>query len=195
MPIQLRTFLVALMGIALGIATPAFAQREVENAPDPYVHRAVGVAFPEQVGSFERTKVVEFNADGSDAAIAYRPVDLVGEISLYVYPLRGQTCEEQFEGAHEAVMQRGASVLSQDTVFSIPAFSDATQFSRSYRIEAGGYGYDHAELISFLWVGCPVGSNSIVKYRGSYLASDAMEIIGIEQGFFADIDWSPLTRP
>ena len=192
----IRTALLALAGLAatlsLGLADPVAAQGEVENPSDPYVHKVVGIAFPEELNGFERGKVFEFDADGSDAAVAYGVSDLPGEITVYVYPHGGLTCAEQFARSDSAVTERGGEALNSEAVFSIPAFEDATQLSRSYRIEAGGYGYDHPELISFLWVGCPAGGNYIVKYRASFFASDAMKIFGIEQKLLGAIDWSPL---
>lgn len=197
MLMYIRTALIALASLSvtmsLGFPSPAAAQRDVENAPDPYVHKVAGVAFPLQAGGFERGRVVEFDPDGSDASVGYKPTDLAGEVTLYLYPLSGVSCADHFAGAHEAVMRRSASILAESPVFSIPAFHEATQLSRSYTVPAGGYGYDHPELISFLWVGCPADSDWIVKYRASFLATDAINLLGIEQRFFGALDWSNLT--
>lgn len=196
MTVNLRTGAVALAGLvamlSFGNSAPAAAQREVENAADPYLHKGVGVAFPQKADGFERKRIVEFDDDGNNAAIGYTPADLAGEISIYLYPLGGLSCAEQFAGAHEAVMRRNAAVLGKDPIFSIPSFHDATQLSRSYTIPAGGYGYEHPELVSFLWVGCPAGGDWIVKYRASFLASDAVRLFGIEQRLFGALNWSSL---
>lgn len=184
---------VALVFTSLGIAAPATAQTDVENPPDPYVHKATKVALPENIPGFTRQRVVEFDSEGSDTGIIYRPTDRGGEITLYVYPRREKSCEESFAGADAAIMQRGASVLTSENVFSINEFSGATQISRSYIVEASGYGFEHPELVSFLYVACPANGAYMVKYRGSYPSADAARNIGIEQKLFAGIDWASLS--
>ncbi|UAB79058.1 hypothetical protein INR77_05045 [Erythrobacter sp. SCSIO 43205] len=183
----------ALLLTSLGIASPASARTDVENAPDPYVHKATNVALPENIPGFRRHRVVEFDADGRDTGIVYRPTDRRGEITLYVYPRRGESCEESFAGADAAVMRRGASVLTSEDVFSMKEFTGATQISRSYIVEPSGYGFEHDELVSFLYVACPASSAYMVKYRGSYPSADAAKNIGIEQKLFAGIDWGTLS--
>ena len=178
---------------SLGAPAPASAQNEVENPPDPYVHKVTNVALPENIPGFQRHRVVEFDAEGRDTGIIYRPTDRVGEITLYIYPRRGRSCEESFASSDAAVMQRGASVLTSEDVFSIEALSGARQISRSYIVEPGGYGSEHAELISFLYVACPANTDFMVKYRGSYPSAEAARNIGIEQKLFAGIDWATLS--
>jgi len=190
---RIRTTALALAAILIGVAAPAMAQGEVENAPDPYVHKAWGVEFPAQVEGFSRGRVVEFDDTGSDASVGYSPEGMPGEISLYVYPLGGSSCRDQFDGAHTPIMERGGTVKESDARISISGFGGMTQYSRSYTIEPGGYGFDHPELISYLWVGCRPGAEWVVKYRGSFFASDAERIAGIENRLFSQIDWSSLT--
>lgn len=187
---QIRTALIALTVSALGLAGPAVAQGEVANAPDPYVHAPTGVTFPGALGDIERGTVYTFDEAGSNIGIGYLPRDHAGQITVYLYPKAAEGCEAEFEGAHEAIVNRSGSVVRASDALSIPAFRDAQQFSRSYRIEAGGYGSDHPELMSFLWVGCPAGSPWIVKYRASFPMSDVQQAYGIESRFLGGIDWS-----
>ena len=185
--------LVALVLTGLGMTAPANARTEIEKPPDPYVHTATRVALPENIDGFRRHRVVEFDPAGSDVGIVYRPTDRMGEITLYVYPRGGRSCESNFASSNAAVMRRGASVLTSEDVFSIKAFGRAEQISRSYIVEPGGFGFDHAELVSFLYVACPANSDFVVKYRGSYPSADAARNIGIEQKLFAGINWARLS--
>jgi hypothetical protein len=84
-------------------------------------------------------------------------------------------------------------VKEEDAGLSMAGFDGMTQYSRSYMIEPGGYGFDHPELVSYLWVGCRPGSEWIVKYRGSFFASDAERIGNVANRLFAQIDWSGVT--
>lgn len=190
---HIRTVALALAAVIMGLCAPVAAQNEVENPPDPYVHKVVGVAFPAVLGGFTRGRVVEFDESGSDASVGYSPDGMPGEISLYVYPLSGSTCRDQFDGANGPILNRGGTVKEEDAGLSMAGFDGMTQYSRSYTIEPGGYGFDHPELASFLWVGCRPGSDWVVKYRGSFFASDADRIGNIANRLFAQIDWSSLT--
>lgn len=187
---RIRTALIALALSVVGITSPALAQGEVANAPDPYVHPQTGVAFPQTLNDIERGGVYTFDEASSNIGIGYLPSNHAGEITIYLYPKTREGCQAEFDGAHAAIMDRRGSVIRQSDVFSIPAFRDAQQFSRSYRIEAGGYGNDHPELMSFLWVGCPAGSPWIVKYRASFPMNAIPQAYGIESRFLGGIDWS-----
>lgn len=175
-------------------ATPAAAQRDVIPAPDPFVHREAGVAFPATVAGFERGRVVEYDADGADASVGYRLQGQRGEMTVYVYPAGDETCRFWFEDADRAVRNRPGATR-QDGAAALRLGPDAMtqQFSASYTIPPGTYGYDHAELVSYLWVGCVADGKWVVKYRGSFLAGDASKAERIAERLFAAIDWTPLT--
>jgi hypothetical protein len=69
------------------------------------------------------------------------------------------------------------------------------QFSARYTIPAGSLNYDNAEIASYLWVGCRKGPQEngwVIKYRGSFLATDAAKSEATVKQLFALIDWSPL---
>lgn len=187
-----RSTALVVAAILSGLAAPTVAQGEVENPPDPYIHKVAQIAFPAQAGDFIRGRVVEFDESGSDASVGYRPQDMPGEMSIYVYPLAGSSCRDQFEGADAPILDRGGTVREADAGLAITRFAGLTQYSRSYTIEPGGYGFAHPELVSFLWVGCPPGDEWVVKYRGSFVAGDAERATGIEDRLFSQIDWSRL---
>lgn len=188
-----RAAALAMAALGVGGAPYLAAQQTIENAPDPYVHKRAGVAFPLAAGPFERGRVVEYDETGADASVGYTPSWMAGEISLYLYPLGGLSCAEHFDGASEAVTARGGTIALSDAGVTMPGFTGAAQLSRSFAIAPGGYGFDHGELVSVLWVGCPAGGDWIVKYRGSFLAEDADAIYGVSQVLFTSIDWGALT--
>lgn len=182
----------AVVGVVATPATTALAQGEVVNAPDPYVHKGVPVAFPKQAGEFERFRVTEFNKEGTDVGFGYSVPDMPGEITLYLYPVRGSSCQEEFDGARIAVEQRNAKRVEKAPAIVMPGFPGATQKSAQFAVPEDGYGFDHPKLASFLWLGCMADGEWLVKYRGSFYERDADRIGGIAQRLFAQIDWSPL---
>ena len=183
----------AITGALLAPISDAQAQGVVANAPDPYVHKGVAVAFPSQAGDFDRFKVTEFNADGTDVGIGYSSTQLPGEATVYLYPVRGASCEDEFKGAKLAIEQRNGKRNKKAEPMVIPGFPGATQKSAQYSVRANGYGFEHPKLVSFLWLGCMADGKWLAKYRGSFFASDAKKLDGVAQSIFANIDWTALT--
>ncbi|OBV11326.1 hypothetical protein [Erythrobacter dokdonensis] len=190
-----RSVLAALVALVLAAAAPALAQREVTDAADPYVHRAVGVAFPLAPADFRRGRVVEFNEEGGDAGVGYAPLGQPGEMTLYVYPGTGGECSDWFRDADDAILQRGnVTRRNFDSPIRFEGFAGLPQLSASYAVQAGAYGFDHPDLVSYLWVGCVADGDWIVKYRGSFPASEEAGAIGIAESLFAAIDWAPMLK-
>lgn len=188
-----RLLALAVSASLLGHATSATAQTKVEDAPDPYVHKVAGVEFPAQADEFRRGNIYEYDEQGSDASVGYASLEIPGEMTVYLYPLGASNCAELFDGADNAILERGGAIRSFAAGISVPEFSGATQISRSYSVPANSYGFDHPDLVSYLWVGCPLGGQWIVKYRGSFWASDEEKVDGLAQSLFGKIDWSRLT--
>lgn len=187
------TMLAMILAVA---AVPLLAQTEVTNAPDPYVHAGAGVRFPAAAGLFRRGRIVSFDASAYDASVGYRIDGMAGEMTLYVYPDAGDTCRSWFDGADEAVLQRGSATRNQSAA-PIKLFPGVgvEQFSAQYTIPAGSLDYDNAEFASYLWVGCRKdarGNGWVMKYRGTFLATDAAKSEAMVKQLFAVIDWSPL---
>lgn len=191
---KITRHLAAVTLALLASAAPAAAQREVTGAPDPYLHREAGIAFPATIAGFQRGRVFEYDANGADASVGYKPSEQKGEMTVYVYPAGDQTCSFWFEDADRVVTSR-PDVIRRNTVAAMrlgPA-AMTQQFSASYTLPPGTYGFDHPELVSFLWVGCAADGRWVVKYRGSFEARDAGNAEGLAERLFAAIDWSPLT--
>jgi hypothetical protein len=182
------------MAMVIAAAAPAHAQRDVANAPDPYVHKAVGIAFPAQADELRRGRVVEYDSLGVNASVGYKPIGQQGEMTVYVYPGADGTCSFWFRDADRAVMNRDG-VTRQDGAAPLRLVREGLpeQLSASYTISPGSYGFDHPELVSFLWVGCSADGKWVVKYRGSFHAVDAAKANRLAERLFAAIDWAPLT--
>lgn len=189
----IRHIAAAILAMMIAIAAPAHAQREITDAADPYVHRGAGVAFPVSVEDFRRGRLFEYYPQGTNASIGYKPLAQKGEMTVYVYPGEGGNCGDWFRDADAAVMNRGG-VTRQDAAAPLKLVPDALpeQVSAQYSIPAGAYGFDHPELVSYLWVGCVADGKWVVKYRGSFEARDAAKADGLAERLFAGIDWSPL---
>lgn len=184
--------LVALLAILVPV-TPAAAQPVmVEDAADPYVHKSVGVEFPAELGKYRRGRIVEYTPDGSDASVGYSVEGMPAEITLYVYPVRDRDCQGEHDGAREAILSRGGTEREAGEPIGMPGFAAARQLSSVYDIEAGGFGFDHPPLVSYLWLACVPGDQWLVKYRGSFLASDEGRSLGLGEMLLGQIDWSPL---
>lgn len=182
----------AITGAFVAPISAAQAQGVVANAPDPYVHKGVAVAFPKQAGEFERFKVTEFNAEGTDVGVGYSLTDLPGEITLYLYPVREASCQEEFDGAKTAIEQRNGKLSRNAEDLVIPDLPGATQKSAQFSVKANGYGFEHPKLVSFLWLGCMADGKWLAKYRGSFFERDADKLEGLPQRLFSQIDWSAL---
>lgn len=192
---RLRLFVLAVSAAFAAATTPAFAQTEVEDAADPFVHRGLPVEFPAKIDGFERGRIIEFDEDGTDASVGYAPSGIAGEMTIYLYPARGGICQQEFDFAKEAVVRRSGREKNDATSLTIAAFEGSTQLSAEFAVEPGGYGFDHPELVSYLWLACLPDGKWLVKYRGSFLKSDANRIDGIAQRLFSGIDWSAVTAP
>jgi hypothetical protein len=196
----LRTCIAALFAAIFAIAAPALAQTEVKNPPDPYIHKAVGIAFPARLTEFVRSRVVEYSEDGADASVGYGALGIPGEMTLYVYPGDEDTCNAWFQGADAAVTKRSGTARrpAAPALKLLPRAPLEAQQSATYTVPPGGYGFDHPELVSYLWVGCLAGPKAganrwVVKYRGSFFATDEAKAAALAERLFAAIDWSPLT--
>lgn len=192
----IRRFAAAVLALFFAGLAPAQAQTDVTNAPDPYVHSGAGVRFPAAAGVFQRARIVHYDVKGLDASVGYKVADMPGELTLYVYPDGGAACREWFDGADDAVLKRGDINRAADAapIRLFPGVS-VEQYSARYTIPAGALDYDNAEIASYLWVGCrkdAKGDGWVMKYRGSFLATDAAKAEVLVKQLFAAVDWTPL---
>lgn len=184
----------AMLAALLASAAPALGQTEVHDAPDPYVHRGTGMQFPSEAGPFRRGRINEFNLQGTNVGIGYKAPVRGNDMTIYVYPGSTGICKNLFDSSVYAVRDRaGVSPRQGAAPMRLLAKGIAEQHSATFSIPPGGYGSDHPELVSYLWVGCTADDKWVVKYRGSFLATDEAKAGNLATNLFAAIDWSPLT--
>lgn len=156
-----------LIAAAPIVANPAQAQTEVTNAADPWVHSQTGTAFPEQLGVFERTQVVNYSADGSDSGVSYitYPGDSMLVATVFLYPMpEDHSCAEMFdrtllvldryEGGERLVEERRPGPAGGDRL---------TAYYARYRMSAGAVteNLDAADSIAYLH--CPSKGDWVVQ--------------------------------
>ena len=190
--------LVALSAIvALLLAGPAMAQREVQAGKRPYVHAIGGIAFPQQAGDFTRGRVVEYSPDARDVSVAYRPTSFPSpaELTIYVYPALNASCEQEFVETDRYLSQRDGFTgnASGETHPPMPGFEGVEQHFADYRVAAGAMGFDHPELNSTLWIAC-MPDDVRVKLRLSYEREDAKAARELPAILFALLDFSGLRK-
>ncbi|OYX47593.1 MAG: hypothetical protein B7Y97_12305 [Sphingomonas sp. 32-66-10] len=159
------------VALTLLVAGPAQAQREVANAPDPWVHAATGAKLPVSVAGFQRTRVSEYSDDGRDASASYvlRREGGFVSVTLYIYPAAaGLTCVQTFADGQAQIVRRGGVRLIREAR-DLPPSGRGTPVAHyaRYAIPAGTMGEGIPALTSDLYLHCPAGSGFLVKYRAS----------------------------
>lgn len=153
------------------VAGPALAQRDVENAPDPWVHAATGTKFPAQIAGFERGRVTEYSEDGTDASASYslRRDGKFVVVTLYVYPAGDNApCAEIYADARSHIDKRKGARLVREGRELAPAGQGApTAYYARYAIPAGGMSEGSPAVTSDLYLHCPARGGFLVKYRAS----------------------------
>lgn len=171
-------FALAAAVFALSATTPALAQTEVRNPPPVWKHRVLGVPFPDRIGDFVRSSVVEYDAEGADASVNYNLVRENGpfaKVTLYVYPPQ-ERCEENYEGARFAITSRyaGAALVDEGKRPSPGGTPDAAHFS-VYTFDYDVTGKGPEPVRSQLYVWCTPDSAWSVKYRATYSADVSLD--------------------
>lgn len=161
-------------GICAGLmfaSAPAAAQTDIENAPDPWVHSATGASFPASIAGFERRRVVKYSEDGRDVSVGYN-LNRDGKfvvVTLYAYPApAGLSCAETFADAQSHIAKRQGARLVREGMELAPSGAGApvAHYAR-YAIPAGGMGDGSPAVTSDLYLHCPKGAGSLVKYRAT----------------------------
>jgi hypothetical protein len=74
-----------LLGLAITMTVPAFAEVTRLNVQGPYVQAASGMTFPESVDDFRRVSVLQYKPDGSDMSAGYIRAQPNAEIVATAY--------------------------------------------------------------------------------------------------------------
>lgn len=153
----------------------ATAQRDVENAPDPWIHQAIGAAFPAKLGEFTRGSIREYSEDGRDASAAYSLARQDGNVTvtIYVFPSQGETCDQQYEGAKQNISAYpGARLVGEEPANTPDGTGEAAARTALYELPAGSMHPNLPALRSELYLFCPAGSEWMVKGRASWSGKD-----------------------
>ena len=186
------------LGICLLAMTSAAShgQEVITDPPDPYVHKAVDVAFPAAVGSYVRTRVIEYDESGLDASAEYAAPDFGTPIwmTIYVYPSDNQSCEQNFLGASAHLAQTDGMISSENAQAIAPAsFAGVEQYSSTYLVEPGALGVSHPQMETRLWIACPTDHEIYIKLRATYESESAEAARSIPQDLLDALDWEALT--
>lgn len=122
------TALLALGSVSMLIASataPARADPLLIERDGPYIHRGSGYVFPRAVGAFERTRIIEYDAQAEDVSAGYalRAPGREMIATIYIYPAppvigtdresvalqRQVLCREHFEGIKQEIFEKHPS--------------------------------------------------------------------------------------
>ena len=173
------TWLAACVAAVLvGVSAPAAAeQREIKNVPD-YRHTRTATPFPLKAGEFSRTKIIEYNADGSDASASY---DLVRgdkklvSVTVYIYPMdssgngRSAACTGEYVGIKEAIddAYKSVTLVKEDTPGTPSPRNKADGKHASYTL-TGNFAGTEMPLRSEAYLYCPPAGKWYVQYRATW---------------------------
>ncbi|MFC4254521.1 hypothetical protein GRI97_03735 [Altererythrobacter xixiisoli] len=153
---------------------PATAQTAIENAPDPWVHPATQTAFPEQVGKFQRTGLIDYSGDQNDASATYRleKGDDRLTVTLYLYPRDPAVdCQTEFAGVKDTIESRTETPPTQEGMRPSPSGDQANAaYFAAYTIRANATNQHRGpEAHTEAYLYCPSGIDWQVKYRATWV--------------------------
>ena len=184
-PISCALALAALMGTSAG------AQERLENPEGDWVHSATNTHFPREIGAAERTSITAFTSDQSNVAVGYAYDNEEGSLTFttYVYPvITGMNCRETYEDSKAAIEQyKGAKLVGEANSTNAGANEDGRGYYGRYTIPEGSLRESSPEMISDVYLYCPVNSGYLVKYRASWTGrASTFPYLG---GMLDDIRW------
>ena len=170
--------MVVLAAASACIATGAAAQYQEVKQTGPFRHVGSNTVFPEQVGAYQRGRIVRYDDPaGEDISVGYNVRTDAGPIILteYVYPApaptptqsRERACQEEFDVSKAAIDKHGDSrKLGEPAAPAMAGVPGALSHQASYTFTMDINGKP-ATLRSDLVLYCYVGGNWFVKYRAS----------------------------
>lgn len=190
----------AMLAAFLAAAAPALAQTEVVNAPDPYIHRGTGLAFPERPEGFLRAAITEHEGKAGDVSVDYW-TDGTTPMLIGILLMKGDggSCADWFAAMSSATMLEKGVVRNADAeTFVLLPDALFEQFSASYTLPARTMDANHPELAKPQLTACPItkgkrGPTWVVQYSATLLASDGPRAEALARQLFAAIDWTPIT--
>ena len=190
---------IAAAALAFGLGSAASAQPRSIDQPGDVAHPTAGTHFPEQVGEFVRSDVMQYDEVGTDVSASYNLVRGGDRllISVYVYPaptLRSAPGSERTADVARANMCRQEMTSVGQVIENHPQYSGARRLEDGVApaMEGVGPGLNLRSVHSFTGpfsgreqtvrsetdLYCFVGDRWLVKYRASSNAGfDASEAI------------------
>jgi hypothetical protein len=157
-------------------AAEAAAQFQEITQPGPFRHVGSNTTFPEQVGPFERGKVVKFDDPaGENVAVGYEGKTPGGPVLLmeFVYPPQGErpsresSCQADFDASMAAIDKyANARKLGESTPPSMAGVPAGLSHQASYTFSAEFAGKP-VTLRTDVVIYCYVAANWFVKYRAT----------------------------
>ncbi len=158
------------------IAAEAAAQFQEITEPGPFRHVGSNTIFPEQVGAYQRSKVVKLeDPAGENVAVGYEGKTPGGPVLLmeFVYPPQGvrpsreSNCQADFDASMAAIDKYAdARKLSESTPPSMAGVPAGLSHQASYTFSAEFRGKP-VTLQTDVVIYCYVAANWFVKYRAT----------------------------
>lgn len=158
-------------------AMPSTAQegpKELQVSPGSWTPGDTGVTFPETVGEYERTRVVQYGTeDWSVGYNLYRGGKLASVVTVYLYSWpEAVPCDRMFEDTKAAVVNgRPGAVLADQDVVASPRGGQSRAARRarySFTMEFGGGVQTPVHSDAYLY--CKPDSRWRIKYRATWPA-------------------------
>jgi hypothetical protein len=172
-------------------AVPAAGQTRITQS-GPVPHQAAAAVFPERVGEFRRTGVVQYDAKGEDMSAGYNLVTPEGRltVTVYIYPPRetapdaerAAACRREFDSNLREISSAPAyKDLRREPTAPLPASTGVSpdlSHGANFRLRAT-FDKPDQDLQSTYRLHCYVGGRWLVKYRATspygYPAEQALE--------------------
>jgi hypothetical protein len=179
---------IAVATLAFALAPPVSAQPRSINRPGTIPHAAANAYFPERVGPFERSDVVQYDETGADVSASYNLVSGNDRllISVYVYPAprigaasgsgstadvaRANVCRQQMTDVGRVIetqpQYRDARRLEDGTAPAVAGLGPGLNL-RTVHSFTGPFSGREQEVRSETDLYCYVAGRWLVKYRAS----------------------------
>lgn len=159
--------IVATLAASL-LAAPAVAQGVVANPSGPWTHAASGVAFPDTSGTFKRAEIQQFDKAGNDVGVTYQWMengDTVGLSSVYVYPVKGDSCAASWQAEQKESVTNGNKISDEGRAASP---SGATANAAYHAKMTMAFSTADNPVASSVYLYCVPGGKWLVKYYASW---------------------------
>ena len=203
-------YVIAAAWIALSLA-PAAAQQRIDR-PGTVDHPSAGAHFPEQVGLFRRSSVVQYDPAGTDVSASYE-LSHGGDrlvVTVYVYPAahleagparsgdaaRATACRREIASVGQVIetqpQYHGARQLEEGAAPVVSDVAGALSLRTVHSFTASFFGSER-EVRSETDLYCFVGDRWLVKYRAS--SNAGFDVSAAIESFIRSGPWPGRNAP